>query len=463
MTPERLTFWPLLLLVLLAPLPFGSVAPWAWGALGLSVGLLLATWAVVTYLQSAPPPVPLRKIWLVVLLFGITVVWVLVQISVLTPANSHHPLWGDAGRILGRELAGSIAVDPYEAGSALLRLLAYGGVFWLSLQACRDRRLAEIALYALAIVGFLYAAYGLVVEFSGVPMVLWYEKLHYRDNLTSTFINRNSYATYAGIGLLCVTALLARRVLRIAGMGHLTIEKLRILLRDLAERDWLLIILWGVIASALILTESRGGFVSTCIGILAFVIITGFSTGVSLRTRIGLVAVLIVAGTIFYSVSGDTLSQRLSGTSAESSKWRAELYSLTADALADASMVGMGYGSFEQIFHLYRGDEFEFHVRSVRAHNTYLENAMELGLPAAIALFVSIGILAVICGLGVSRRHRGTIYPAVGFAATLLVAAHSLVDFSLQIPAVAATYAMLMGLACAQSWSSVAPRQPRGP
>lgn len=463
MTPERLIFWPLLLLVLLAPLPFGSVAPWAWSLLGLSVGLLLATWAVVTYLQSAPPPVPLGKIWLVAVLFGAAAIWVLVQISVLTPAGSHHPLWADTAHLLGRDLAGSIAVDPYQAGSALLRLLTYGGIFWLSLQACRDRRLAEIALYALAIVGFLYAAYGLIVEFSGVPMVLWYDKLHYRENLTSTFINRNSYATYAGIGLLCVTALLARRVLRIAAMGHLTIEKLRILLRDLAERDWLLIILWGVIATALILTESRGGFVSTCVGILAFIIITGFSTGISVRARVGLVAVLLAAGAVFYSVSGDTLSQRLSGTSAESSQWRAELYSLTADALADASVVGMGYGSFEEIFHLYRGDEFEFHIRSVRAHNTYLENAMELGVPAAGALFLSIGILAVICALGVGRRHRGTIYPAVGFAATVLVAAHSLVDFSLQIPAVAVTYAMLMGLACAQSWSSVAPIQPRGP
>ena len=52
------------------------------------------------------------------------------------------------------------------------------------------------------------------------------------------------------------------------------------------------------------------------------------------------------------------------------------------------------------------------------------------------------------------RRRRDAVYPCIGFAATTLVAAHSLVDFSLQIPAVALTYSLLMGAACAQSWST---------
>jgi hypothetical protein len=39
----------------------------------------------------------------------------------------------------------------------------------------------------------------------------------------------------------------------------------------------------------------------------------------------------------------------------------------------------------------------------------------------------------------------------MGDDATVLVAAHSAVDFSVQIPAVAATYALIMGVAVAQS------------
>ncbi len=89
-----------------------------------------------------------------------------------------------------------------------------------------------------------------------------------------------------------------------------------------------------------------------------------------------------------------------------------------------------------------------------KAHNTYLENALELGLPAALGLFSAIGVLLVICLLGVRRRRRDAVYPCIGVAATVLVAVQSVVDFSLQIPAVAVTYSLLMGAACAQSWSS---------
>ena len=58
------------------------------------------------------------------------------------------------------------------------------------------------------------------------------------------------------------------------------------------------------------------------------------------------------------------------------------------------------------------------------------------------------------CLRGVRRRRRDWIFPAVGLAASVLVAVHSLFDFSLQMPAVAITYACLRGAACAQSTSN---------
>ena len=51
------------------------------------------------------------------------------------------------------------------------------------------------------------------------------------------------------------------------------------------------------------------------------------------------------------------------------------------------------------------------------------------------------------------RRRIDAVYPAIGLAATAQVAAHSLIDFGLQIPAVAVTYSLLLGVACAQSRS----------
>ena len=45
---------------------------------------------------------------------------------------------------------------------------------------------------------------------------------------------------------------------------------------------------------------------------------------------------------------------------------------------------------------------------------------------------------------------RGAVYPAVLAACSVLVGVHALVDFSLEMPAVAATYALLLGVGCAQ-------------
>jgi O-antigen ligase len=96
-------------------------------------------------------------------------------------------------------------------------------------------------------------------------------------------------------------------------------------------------------------------------------------------------------------------------------------------------------------------------TRSVRAHNTYLENALELGIPAAAMLCLAIALIAVQCFLGVGRRRRDFVFPALACAVSVQVAVHSLVDFSLQIPAVAAAYALVLGLGYAQSWSSDVP------
>jgi hypothetical protein len=62
--------------------------------------------------------------------------------------------------------------------------------------------------------------------------------------------------------------------------------------------------------------------------------------------------------------------------------------------------------------------------------------------------------LALTCLKGVRRRHRDWAFPAIGVAASVLVGVHALLDFSLQIPAVAILYAGIMGIGCAQASSS---------
>ncbi len=76
---------------------------------------------------------------------------------------------------------------------------------------------------------------------------------------------------------------------------------------------------------------------------------------------------------------------------------------------------------------------------------------MELGWPAAAALYSGLALLVLRCVQGRSLEGRRAVYPAVLASCSVLVAVHSLVDFSLEMPANAATYALLLGVGCAQA------------
>jgi hypothetical protein len=60
---------------------------------------------------------------------------------------------------------------------------------------------------------------------------------------------------------------------------------------------------------------------------------------------------------------------------------------------------------------------------------------------------------------GVLVRRKNHVFPLFAASATVLVAFHSLVDFSLQIPAVALTYAVVLGMGVAQSMPSSGKRR----
>ena len=85
------------------------------------------------------------------------------------------------------------------------------------------------------------------------------------------------------------------------------------------------------------------------------------------------------------------------------------------------------------------------------AHNTYLELAHELGLPAAAALLLAQGLVVRRLWRGAAERRRNRWPACVGLGAAAAAGLHALLDFSLQMPAAAALFAMLLGIGWAQS------------
>jgi uncharacterized membrane protein len=72
----------------------------------------------------------------------------------------------------------------------------------------------------------------------------------------------------------------------------------------------------------------------------------------------------------------------------------------------------------------------------------------------ALVLFVGFAALVFQCIKGALTRKRDRLAPGVAVAATLVVACHALVDFSIQLQGIALAYAALLGAGYAQSWTS---------
>jgi O-antigen ligase len=116
-------------------------------------------------------------------------------------------------------------------------------------------------------------------------------------------------------------------------------------------------------------------------------------------------------------------------------------------------LVGTGLGTFADVYPLYRGGIDSTGLVWDKAHNDHLELLLGLGIPAAGAIFLAIAILALRCLSGVFARRRNSHYPITGFIASVLVGLHAFFDFSLQIQAVAMSFALLLALGVAQSVS----------
>lgn len=448
--------WTMLGIVLLlawAPLPFGSVTPF-WKAVLASGSLLLLAATALTHPQRfAWPPAGLPLLGLAAALFVIVCLWVFLQAMPFMPSAWHHPAWALSAEATGTHGTSSISINPGATLADMISLLGIGAIFLLALTEARDAVKARILVGSAAAIALAYAVYGLIVFLSGNSSVAWVSKTAYLQSLTSSFINRNTYAVYAGLGMVSALALLLSTLAPVFSSRGRAAERWKKIISYLTGSGglWLLAVLFGL--SAMLMTGSRAGTAASLLG-------AGVVAGLYLaarRTRTGnLVAFMLaalVAGAAFLALSGDMLVDRLTETGRA---WEARntIYELTLIAIGDHLWLGSGYGSFEDIFRMYAGLSDTYGPTFKAAHSVYLETVLELGLPAALALFGAVACCLWLAIRGMLTRRRDRIYPALAIGATLIVALQGAVDFAIQTPAITMLYTVLLAVGVAQSVSS---------
>lgn len=423
--------------IVAAPIPLGAARPLAWSLLAALMALGLISWAWELARYGTVPAVALRRIAVPGMLFIVTLAWGVVQALPVMPEAWTHPVWRQAEAALG-PLPRTISLTPHAGFESVLRLGTYGAAFFLALQIGRARKAAGWMVEGLALGAIVLATYGIVEYASGTETILWMEKWDYRGTLTATLVNRNHYATLAGLGLLCTLVAVGRRV-ELSNRS----SAMRALLTG-GPRLWALLMGVPILLAALVFTQSRAGVGAAMVGVTVLALARKGLGG----RRGGAVGFCVLALALILTLA---MRDRLSLLS-EDVPTRLAVYSTSLSLLQQRPWLGSGLGAFADAFAAVR----PVGMTQVwdRAHCDWLEMAVELGLPAAASLFVSLLWLAGRCLAGVVIRRRDRTFPALGLAAAVLVGSHALVDFSLQIPAVAITFAAILGIAVAQSWST---------
>ncbi|HUZ48003.1 MAG TPA: O-antigen ligase family protein [Terriglobia bacterium] len=397
--------WLLIATLLAAPLAFGAVEPWAWATLYVLAYLLLVMWAVGSIRQGT-----LKIAW--------------------------SPLYLPAALFLllgAVQYFGHLTMDNYGTRTALIALVTDGIFFFVACQlftGCPTRVWRRLGL-VVAVYAFLVGLFAIVQFFSSSGLIYWVVKSP--GNTFGPYVNHNDYA-----GLM-------EMLIPLAAMYVLS--------RSEDDKGQLLLAFaLCVPAGSLLLSGSRGGFVSFLGEIAIFAAIL-WKRGRNSRSRLLLgILGITAAALLFFWMAPKSVSSRLGSVAnlvnAPEATYGDRLH-VALDSLRifrDHPLLGTGLGSFGSVFPPYQS--FPTDQVYSYAHNDYVQALVETGAAGALIL---LGALILFFRLAFrnlrERLERETGWIRLG--ATLGVCGlliHSFVDFNLHIPSNAAWFVVLAAI-----------------
>ena len=429
---ERACDWAfrlaLLLLIVVAPWPFGSVTPGPAAALASALlllgGLFLLTrlyfgrayrtpgwhWLAAALALVALQQLPLPSS------FSETVAPAIARdyeaARTVTSSGAWHPM----------------SLEPFQTRSGFLQLAGFLAAFWLASQLFRCGAKRRVLVYTVACLGVALALFA-VFQRARYGTVLYGRFPVPSGTPYGPFVNHNHFAGFIeACGLLTLGAALKT--------WHRN-ASLAVLLGGTSA-------LMGI---SLFLSHSRGGLIAAGVGLAVLAWLT--------RRHALILAGAIAVALFLAAFAPSSLTDRFStlknpGTD-DSVQFRLDLWSDSFGIVFDAPALGTGLGTYAAVIPGYRSGPAE--TRAEYAESDWVQLLCEtgfLGILVALAFFGAIGRVAYRTIEGErSQRARGLLSGLIAGVAALLV--HGLYDFNLHIPSNALLFAIMVGLIAAHA------------
>lgn len=329
---------------------------------------------------------------------------------------------------------------------ALIRLSSYAILFALMLEVFTNQMRIERMLRLIYLGIVAHAIWALLsLSFFGDTLLLG-EKVAYKGFATGTFVNRNSFATFMALGatigagrvLMAMRGPRGRSPRRRSSYQGLTVEAV-------VQLGWLAIILAALLASG-----SRMGVAVALLGMFVVSVLILVKTGMAAWKAAGGFLALLFLLLVASLVLGGGVTLERAVYAFVDSGIRIELYQQTWQMIMSAPLLGHGVDSYDLVFELYHQPELRPEVTWEMPHNTILTLWAEYGIPLGSVTLLIILVAFVASFRALVRRELAYFPAAVSVAAIVLTAAHSLVDFSLEIAGNVYIFVALVALGLAK-------------
>lgn len=416
---------------------------------GAEIGGLMGTLCMIALLVCGEPRSTATAFRIAIAIGVVLAAWVFVQ--TLRLPELANPAWSALGGLAGPG-RDTISVAPADSRASIVVLVLPFLTFLSALCLFPTDRKAERLLSFIGYFGGGLAMFAIGQFLLDDNALMFGEKRFYIGSLTAPFVNRNTAGTFYGLISLVLTAQV------FLALRKVDFRRLILGTPPNPERGPLslrhLILTACLIASlvALFLTRSRGAVGSAFAAFILFVpllAILAFDPGASRYgfrvVRRGMLKRVLVPISTFAGVL-------LAGLIfADRALFRAEVQGLDDGrfcvapaifkAARDHQWLGTGFGTFRLFFSALRDPECGISGIWDRAHSVYLEAYLGLGIVFVVILIIGTCALVIFFLQGIKTRRRLRAYPLSGLAILVLVAAHSAIDFSLQIPGFAVVFA----------------------
>ena len=395
----------LLLTLFAAPLPFGSVFPWAWASL-------------------------------TVLTLAVLILWMAGSLRARALRIGYTPLYVPALLFLALgavQWCFHLTIAPIETREALLKLATDVLLLFLVVQlfsACSSQTWRRLGTAVLAY-GFFFSVFSILQFLWNPNRILWVG--HDLAGPFGPYVDRDHYA----------------------GLMEMVVPVSACTVLSRPKRDPLKALLWFAIVVqvvSLLLTGSRGGLIS----VLAETAILGWILARrdslphrKMRVAITGLALAAVAALFFWLVPGYVLARfgAVHGYVSEAKVGRVAIWKSSLKIVRAHPIAGTGMGSFATIYPIYQTEPSN--LVTEHAHNDYVEALAETGVIGGILVLGALAMFFPIAfgNLREQMRHTdGWLRLGAAIACCGLIV-HSFMDFNLHIPANAAWFAFCAGLA----------------